>query len=762
MTKAKWIWIENKKSTSKPRLVYFQKELNLNPDKNTVLKISADSRYKFYINGNLVQVGPQKGDVNYWFYDTFDIKKYIQPGKNVIGVQVLHYPTLHNQGNFGIARTNTPGLWIDGEQIWTDSSWWTYEPKYKIVSEDPDFAPLQIYEDVQGDKETANLLKGEISDNWEKAKEYEDAQLATPLKDLHPRIIPFLYRKLQSFKGVKEIRKSSISREAWNRFLDKSEKIIIPANSTQIVEIDAGKEMTGYLHLKMSHGQGSKIKLLQSEAYVTDKMTSVNGLPIPVKANRTDSKNGHLDGFTDEYKVLGLENEEYSPFWFRTFRFIRLTIKTSDQPLTLRSFNYEETGYPLDIKTHVETSDSSLSDIWNLSKLTLQRCMHETYEDCPFYEQLEYVMDSRAQMLYTYAISADDRLARNAIAAFRRSQRADGTLNAAYPSYEKNVIPGFSIYYIMMLYDHMMYFGDKELLSQNLTTMERILDYFENHRNSNGLVGVLGGLNGQADYWSFIDWTKEWNATTGVPLAYKQGPLTMESLLYLMGLQAATKITSYLEKEELTAEYNHRISEVRKAIRKFCIGENGMIQDGPGVQEYSQHCQVFGILTDALSIEEGKRNLLKTILDRDQYAQCSVAMSFYLFEALEKTNLYKYIDIYWNIWRKMIAKHCTTSVEAESGERSECHAWGAVALYELPAITLGVKPAEPGFSKVKIDVDPGYLKWAKGEVITPKGLVKVNWKKENGKLYVKYELPRGLQIKLNQDTLAKVEKIVSM
>lgn len=567
---AKWIWINHDQDIAKPELVYFQKNVDINKKDDCTIKISADSRYKLYVNGKLVQVGPQKGSINHWFYDEIDLFNSLNDGINTIGVKVLHYPDIHNHGNFGIARTNTPGLYIDGKQIHTDQTWNTYQANYQIVSEDPDFAPLQIYENVRGNREDVNFLNGKIDDHWNKARTYDEAELAPVLRDLHKRTIPFLYRKHHHFEGVKEVRQSIFSKETWNQFLLKNHSLTIPANTTEVVEISAGKEMTGYLSLKISKGADTLIKILQSEAYVTDQMTSVNGLPIPVKKDRTDSKKGHLKGFVDTYHVLGMQNEEYSPFWFRTFRYIRLTVKTGSEPLVLNSFTYDETGYPLEIKTKVKTSDSTLSSVWNLSRLTLQRCMHETYEDCPFYEQLQYVMDSRAQMLYTYAIAADDRLARNAIAFFRRSQRPDGTLNAAYPSFEKNVIPGFSIYFIMMLYDHMMYFGDKHLLNENLTTMERILNYFENHRLSNGLVGKLGGLNGKADYWSFIDWTKEWNGTTGVPTAYQYGPLTMESLLYLMGLQAATKIAVFLDKKQLAKEYQERAKQIHIALRNNC------------------------------------------------------------------------------------------------------------------------------------------------------------------------------------------------
>ena len=231
--------------------------------------------------------------------------------------------------------------------------------------------------------------------------------------------------------------------------------------------------MTGYLSLQLKGGAGASIAL-QSEAYVSPDKTVVNGLIIPVKGDRTDAKSGYLDGFSDFYHVAGYgrkgQEEVYETFWFRTFRFIRLEITTGSEPLILSKFDYQETGYPLMVKTEVETSDKTLNQIWNLSERTLRRCMHETYEDCPFYEQLEYIMDTRAQILYTYTISGDDCLARNAIRHFRNSQ-LKMELNVAYPSYEKNVIPGFSIYYILMVYDHMMYFDDQKLLEENLTAL---------------------------------------------------------------------------------------------------------------------------------------------------------------------------------------------------------------------------------------------------------------------------------------------------
>ena len=130
--------------------------------------------------------------------------------------------------------------------------------------------------------------------------------------------------------------------------------------------------------------------------------------------------------------------------------------------------------------------------------------MQETYTDCPFYEQLQFIMDTRAQILFTYAVAADDRLARRAIDDFSRAQRPDGLLNCNYPNVNEFVIPGFAVFYIMMIYDHMMYFGDKELVKKNLPVIDGILSFFRNHLTTDGIVDQVGGIIGVNPRWSFI------------------------------------------------------------------------------------------------------------------------------------------------------------------------------------------------------------------------------------------------------------------
>ncbi len=763
MKASNWIWSPEWSAQDKdcPRVMLFRKKFCLEEEPyEGRIQISADTRYKLYANGKLVEVGPSRGDHQVWFYDTVDLRPHLRKGRNILSVSVLRYPEDPTAGNHGMFRTPVPGLYVTGQimdmagneyEVSADASWkCKIDKKVTFYREEERFAPLVIHEHTEGNPEIFGWKNISYEDgHWSNAKPYIKKLVPEAVSpgNLKPRNIPYMYRKKRRFQSIMDIKKSKHTWEEWTAFLEGERKLSIPAHTEVIVELDAGEEMTGYIKVAFSGGKGAAVSLLYSEGYVQEGF--VGPEHIPIKADRMDKEKGHLQGYEDFYHVAGFgtesEQEIYEPYWFRTFRFIRLHIETTEEEITLHSLDYEETGYPLEISTSVRTSDKSLRPIWEISERTLKRCMHETYEDCPFYEQLQYIMDARTQILYTYAVSADDRLARKCMDDLRRSQRYDGVLNCSYPNCNTNVIPGFSIYYILMVYDHMMYFGDHTLVAEHMPAIDQILHYFERHLTKEGYVEKVGGINMEARFWSFIDWAEEWNDTSGMPTAGLKGPLTMETLLYIYGLQHAGSLADFLGRSDEAMLYRERAKKAQEAILGHCVGNSGMLQDGPGIDEYSQHCQVFALLTGTVDTEIGKNNLLKTI-EEPGYTQCTVAMRFYLFRALEMTGLYAYTEKYWDTWRNMVKMHCTTCVESEAYSRSECHAWGSLILYELPSITLGVRPAAPGYKKVRIAPVPGYLTNASGIVKTPVGNIHVSWKIENGVFKIDYEIPQNIEV----------------
>lgn len=114
-SKAKWIWIPGYDDTStEGKIVLFRRIFNLRnkPSDPVLLKVSADTRYRLFVNGRSVSFGPCKSYATRWYYETIDISTHLQEGENTITARVLRYSSSH-PGSFSFSRGPFPGLILD-------------------------------------------------------------------------------------------------------------------------------------------------------------------------------------------------------------------------------------------------------------------------------------------------------------------------------------------------------------------------------------------------------------------------------------------------------------------------------------------------------------------------------------------------------------------------------------------------------------------------------------------------------------------------
>lgn len=170
--------------------------------------------------------------------------------------------------------------------------------------------------------------------------------------------------------------------------------------------------------------------------------------------------------------------------------------------------------------------------------------------------------------------------------------------------------------------------------------------------------------------------------------------------------------------------------------------------DGANVAEFSQHAQVWAVLAGAVSGDKATSLMQRTLsakpstLRERGMAQVSYAMSFYLFRALEKAGLYDETVHLWQPWKELANLNLTTWVEDPVTQRSDCHGWGALPLYEFTASILGVRPGEQGYGKIFIRPRPlPGLDWARGTAATPHGPVSVAWTRGHTGLDVDVKAP---------------------
>ena len=95
---AKWIWLGGDQNAA---VGTFRKEITLAEAPQQVKAwLTADIKYRLYVNGRLVSRGPVDmgrdyagGDTRRWFYDYRDLTPYLTKGKNVIAAEVFrHWP----------------------------------------------------------------------------------------------------------------------------------------------------------------------------------------------------------------------------------------------------------------------------------------------------------------------------------------------------------------------------------------------------------------------------------------------------------------------------------------------------------------------------------------------------------------------------------------------------------------------------------------------------------------------------------------------
>ena len=112
---------------------------------------------------------------------------------------------------------------------------------------------------------------------------------------------------------------------------------------------------------------------------------------------------------------------------------------------------------------------------------------HETYMDTAYWEQLQYIGDTRIQALISYVVSGDDRLARQALQAFDDSQYLKGLPRAVTPGALAQYIPPFSLLYVNMLHDYWMYRPDRKFVSQLLPGTRAVLEWFLKKQRPDGM-----------------------------------------------------------------------------------------------------------------------------------------------------------------------------------------------------------------------------------------------------------------------------------
>lgn len=685
-----------------------------------IIHITADNRYRLFINGISLCVGPARGDLYNWYYETIDIASYLKIGKNCIAMLVwnmgVYAPVaqISNQTAFLLQADDE-----NDKSVNTNTSW--------KVMHDTSYAPCSL--DNGSRLHTymvigpGDSIKGTTYPwNWQQL-DYDDTQwknaikVATPVTfgfgsdnqwTLVPRNIPVFTERMQRISNLRR----SVNMDIKSEFLKGKDPLVIEPNKKVSILIDQNYNTIAYPQIKMSKGKDASVKVTYAEA-LFDK----NGN----KGNRNEIDGKEIQGNYDVFLPDGEMNRTYSPLWLRTFRYIQLDIITEAEPLQIDDIYSMTTGYPFEEKATFSSNDPSLQEIWNVGWRTAKLCAGETYFDCPYYEQLQYEGDTRIQSLISLYVSGDDRLMRKAILNFNDSRVPEGLTQGRFPSNRLQVIPPFSLYWVTMIYDYWMHRNDDKFVEQFLSGITGVLDWYEKHIDHD--KNMLGPMN----WWNFTDWNKAFPG--GTPPGAINGNSSVVTLQFVNTLFQAVPLFEAFGKHAEAVHFRAMASSLMSGTYLFCFDKSkGEMADNPNKNSFSQHASIMSVLTGCIPVS-ARKSVMKKVLDDTTLSQATFYYRFYLTRALKKAGM---ADLYYSQlkpWRDMIKIGLTTFAENPDPTRSDCHAWSSSPNYDFLATICGIVPGSHGFSTVRIEPALGELKSVTGKMPHQQGIISLSLKR---------------------------------
>ena len=624
-----WIWLSQGECVDQYGEFYDSFDFS---EGRAMLRISADSNYAAYVNGELAYSGQYPDFPHYKIYDELELTKYCRMGKNHLAIIVWFY----GEGNMSYY----PGRAALRYEIWQGERLCCHSSASTLSRQS------RSYQNGRGRNITSQMGFGFAydctrEDAWmqgELAGFRESRAIAQNLP-LSPRPVLALERKAP-------IAETLLKNEGNTHFL-----------------VDLGREEAGFMMLEADSAEAQDVIIAYGEHIVDGGVRR---------------KIGNRD-FSAEIRLREGSNAYLNPFRRFGGRYLELF---AERPLTLKRLTLVPVEYPVKQAENQPVMDELQKRIYDTAVRTLQLCMHEHYEDTPWREQALYAMDSRNQMLCGYYAFGEYAFARGNLLLFSKDNRRDGLLSICTPSKDDLTIPSFSLHYFTAVWEYTRYSGDLSLAREIWPKLESLMQVFID-RLENNLAPVFS----ESCHWNFYEWSE---GLSGQLFHWdeKRFDAALNCLLSL-ALQAMDHLALALDRD---SGYLALAEKINAAIRTQFFDEKRRIFVNSTEDDHgSELVNALAILCGASHGEEAKKLAALLAQTDNGLTPATLSMRCFPYDALLKTDRARYAP--WVIgdidrrYEKMLAAGATSFWETEKGEQdfsragSLCHGWSAMPVY---------------------------------------------------------------------------------
>jgi len=622
---ARWIWENN--APGADEYADFSDRFSYDGGKVT-LRLSCDSNYVLHINGKLVNFGQYPDYPFYKVVDEIDITPWCLLGENTIDVQVWYYgitfASTYFKGNAGLIYEAV----CECGKVLAASGKGT---RSRLSA---------TYRQHYGKAITGQLglsyyavLNGQPAE-WHDAVEVENA-------------VTFARRPIDFLK------------------LEERAPMTVLKNEGDHYLIDLGRETVGFLDLEFVSALPQKILVTFGEHIEKGGVhRNIGGRDFSVELDAGAGENACLSLF----RRLGC-------------RYLEIFCES---PIEARYLGLRPVNYPLTFKPF-DAGNELRQNIYDTCCRTLQLCMHDHYEDCPWREQALYALDSRNQMLCGYYTFGEYKFARASLLLMAKGVRPDKLIPICAPSSFDLPIASFSLIYPVQVCEYVEHSGDLSILDEVYPVVRGIIDRFA------GEIIPETGLIPRLPWpvWNFYEWTP--GSDNGGDLG--RGPNAPYTVQYdlILNCMFLNTLAHFRRLAEIRGDrFDFDEDAMRAAIRAMFFDADKTIFHAVTDGDYCTRLgNALAVLTGVSTGEEAAAigEKLKT---NEGMVDISLSMNTFLYDALLKLDAGNRDFILADIDEKyghMLSCGATSFWETLIGSRdfgeagSLCHGWSALPAY---------------------------------------------------------------------------------
>jgi len=337
-------WFRAGSEARTPYIAVFRNRFVLDKTALFSLKFSADERCQLFLNGERIIDGPERGDKNHWYYQNYGT--VLEPGKYCLVARVL---CLGKEMTAHAQQSVQHGFYAKSDIL---NGNWEYQILEDCIFKTP-FPDWGTYPRCEvGIEYNWDVLKGRGGE-WKQAEKYIDSRI------LHDPELPLMRYEAETNYQI----------------IQYPNKFLVVFDDYVCVWPEFRFSGSGKAAVRWAE------TLYDNENY--DKL-----LLKGAKGKRDKYVNKHFIGKGNLFNLPGGENLHWVDYWWKAGRYMEITF---DGDCRIEQMNFFRTGYPYNCKLDFDFPDPRLEKLLKMSFCTLRACSHETYIDCPYYEQLMYM-----------------------------------------------------------------------------------------------------------------------------------------------------------------------------------------------------------------------------------------------------------------------------------------------------------------------------------------------------------------------------------